>query len=72
MEKVHGNERRLGIIAEDVGIVARSRSHLLALFHLFDRGQKIAQAAGFLEPHRIRRFRNAGAQFTRQRGMFPL
>ena len=51
MEQIHGDQRRLGVEAEDIGIVARSRRHLLALIHLFHGGQQIAQAAGFFETH---------------------
>ena len=69
VEKIHGNERRLGVVAEDIGIVARGRGHFLALIHFFDRGQQIAQRAGFFEAHVVRSFLDAFAQFARERSM---
>ena len=55
VEQIDGDQRRLGVAGEDVGIVALGGGHLLALFHLFDGGEQIAERGGFLEARALRR-----------------
>ena len=62
MEQIHRDQRRLGVEAEDIGIVAGSGGHLLALVHLFDGGQQIAQRGGLFEAHVVGGFLNAVAR----------
>ncbi len=54
VEEIDGHERGLGVIAEDVGIVALGGGHFLSLVHFFDGGEEIAQAGGLFETHVVR------------------
>jgi hypothetical protein len=51
VEEIHGDHGRLGVVAEDIGVVAGGGGHLLALGHFFHGVQQIAQGGGLFEAH---------------------
>ncbi len=66
VEQVDGDQRRLGVVGEDVGVVALGGGHLLLLFDLFDGGDQVPQRGGFLIAHFGGGFVHAGAQVADQ------
>ena len=70
VEKIDRHQRRLGIHAEDVHVVARGRGHLLAFVQFLHGGQQVAQRAGFLEARLVGSGLNSLAQFSRQYAVF--
>ena len=66
VEEVDGDQRRLGIAGQDIGVIAAGCRHLLALFHLFHGDEQIAQTARFLEAHFVGSLLHALAQLGRQ------
>ena len=51
VEQVHRDQRRLGVVGEDVGVVAFGRGHLLLFAHFLDGVQQIVQRGGFFVAH---------------------
>ena len=49
VKEIRGDERRLGVVGEDVGVVALSGGNALALFDVFERAEKIAIGGGLFE-----------------------
>jgi hypothetical protein len=66
MEQIYGHQRRFGVDGHDVGVVAGSRGHFLALIHFFDRGKQVAQRGRALEFELLRRLLHAELQLARQ------
>ena len=66
VEQIDRDQRRLGVVGEDVDVLAFRRRDLLFLLHLFDGSDQVAQAGGLLEAHLERRLLHALAQFVGQ------
>ena len=66
MEQIHRDQRRLGVVGEDVGVAAFGRGHLLLLAHLFHGVQQFMQRRGFFVAHGRAGVFHALAQFLRQ------
>src|ERR1700687_5669378 len=49
MEQIRGDQRRLGVVGEDVGVVTLGGGDALALFDVFQSAQKIAIGGGLFE-----------------------
>ena len=54
VKKIRGHQRRLGVIGENVGIIALRRRDPLALLDVFERAQQVAISRGLLEQFFLR------------------
>ena len=61
-----GHQRRLGVIGENIDVVAFGRGHLLLLLHLFHGGDQIAQRGRLFEARFFGRLLHPRAQILGQ------
>jgi hypothetical protein len=54
VKKIGGNQRRLRVIGEHVGVVALRGGNALALFDIFQGAQQVAIGGGLLEEFLLR------------------
>ena len=54
VEQVGGHQRRLGMVSQDVDVLAFGGGDLLLLLHLFHGGDQIAQSGRFFKARRLR------------------
>ena len=66
VKQIHRDQRRLGVISKDVGIVAFRRGHLLLLAHFFHGVQQIVQSRRLFVAHFRAKGLDATAQFPSQ------
>jgi hypothetical protein len=62
MKQVHGDQGRLGVVSEDICVVALGRGHFLLFGDFLDRVQQVVQGAGFFITRRLAGGLDAGSQ----------
>ena len=66
VEQVGGDQRRLGVVSQNIDVLALGGGDLLLLLHLLDRGHQIAQRGRFFKAHFFGGLAHAAAQLASQ------